>query len=264
MRFKNKTLKTCLIFSCLLCYSSILGSPRINGATFFMEPVKVCNTCCLAKPESLFHFRNGKPRSNCKECHKLICKEYHYTNRAIKSKPVNFIEGEVWAQTLESSQYQVSNLGRVKSLLGNKEWLLTPHVVGRYGHVEILGKQKKVHRLVGVVFIPNPQNLPQINHKDGDKMNNAAINLEWCTPSQNQLHAYRTGLSKRNFGINNKTSKQIDQFTLSGAFVRTWGSASEAIIDGFHDSGIIKCCKGKWQYYKKFMWRYSKHQLNER
>lgn len=56
------------------------------------------------------------------------------------------------------------------------------------------GKTVKVHRLVAETFIPNPNNLPQINHKDGNKQNNCVKNLEWCDNSYNQIHAHKTGL----------------------------------------------------------------------
>ena len=67
-----------------------------------------------------------------------------------------------------------------------------------YKQVQIMRKGKRytryVHRLVAECFIPNPDNLPEINHKDGDKNNNSVDNLEWCNHSENLIHAYKTGL----------------------------------------------------------------------
>ena len=103
--------------------------------------------------------------------------------------------------------YEVSNLGRVKSL-GRidrfyrrwKSCILKPHTVGKnYLAVSLSNGGKvrsiRIHRLVAEAFIPNPSNKPQVNHKDGNKANNAASNLEWSTNSENQLHARETGLN---------------------------------------------------------------------
>ena len=65
----------------------------------------------------------------------------------------------------------------------------------------------RIHRLVAEAFIPNPDNLPEVNHKDGDKTNNQVSNLEWCTHSDNLKHAYRTGLEKVVYGTDHHRSK---------------------------------------------------------
>lgn len=91
--------------------------------------------------------------------------------------------------------YCVSEGGHIKSFKRNRELFLTPYI-DRYGyHVVNLcaGKKRKaqkVHRIVAQAFIPNPDKKPQVNHKDGDKLNNSVENLEWCSASDNKQHSY--------------------------------------------------------------------------
>lgn len=93
--------------------------------------------------------------------------------------------------------YKISDLGNVKSIYSNK--ILKPSV-DKYGYVRFSAtknkKQKtlRIHRLVAELFIPNPNNLPQVNHLDGIKTNCTKSNLEWSTDSNNKLHAYANGL----------------------------------------------------------------------
>lgn len=95
-----------------------------------------------------------------------------------------------------------------------------------------LTKRKKmrtlsVHRIVALHFIPNPHGYKEVNHKDGDKLNNHVSNLEWCTKSQNTKHAYDTGLRKQRSGQGSKfTKEQVEQMRrLSDAGVKTSGIA---------------------------------------
>jgi hypothetical protein len=101
--------------------------------------------------------------------------------------------------------YQVSNLGRVKSFPcpGNygRSGIRTPitHYKGYKWLYLSKDKEKhnfKIHRLVAMAFIPNPNNYPQVNHKNGIKDDNYVENLEWCNNSQNIQHAYDTGLAQ--------------------------------------------------------------------
>lgn len=109
--------------------------------------------------------------------------------------------------------YKISNLGRVKSLVGfngheyiKREKILKPsrqYVGNNYSrYIVNLSKNKKrksfkIHRLVAKAFIPNIENKMKINHKDGNPLNNKVDNLEWCTQKENIIHAYETGLIKK-------------------------------------------------------------------
>lgn len=97
-------------------------------------------------------------------------------------------------------KYEVSNYGNVRNIKTLK------HIIGDinncgYYRVSLYenGKSKKYfrHRLVAMHFIDNPNNYEFINHKDGDKSNNAITNLEWCTQSYNEKHAFKTGLKQK-------------------------------------------------------------------
>lgn len=106
--------------------------------------------------------------------------------------------------------YQVSNTGKVKSLdrkvkhpKGGDKIVRGKSCGERYnrvGYPEVVlfkegeKKYQLIHRLVALTFVPNEENKPEVNHIDGNKINNNAENLEWCTSSENQQHAYRTGL----------------------------------------------------------------------
>lgn len=78
-----------------------------------------------------------------------------------------------------------------------------------YRHIIVNRKNKNVHRIIAETFIRNPNNLPCVNHKDGNKLNNSVDNLEWCTHSENTMHSYRTGLQTTNrWG---KVAKYVNQ-----------------------------------------------------
>ena len=113
--------------------------------------------------------------------------------------------------------YQISTSGQIKSsdrpvwhgtfMYTRKGTIRKPFDARGYKALNLSKDGKKtfftVHRLVALTFIPNPDNLPEINHKDGNKLNNHVDNLEWCTPSQNTQHAVDTGLLSKQILIEN-------------------------------------------------------------
>jgi hypothetical protein len=163
--------------------------------------------------------------------------------------------------------YEVSNFGRVRRLSGK---VLSPIPRRTSKHVSYaqvgLSKQgvshsTHVHRLVASAFIPNPDNKPQVNHKDGDGLNNTVANLEWATQSENTLHAFhvlgrKTWLEGKK-GALHPTSKAVVQLTLDGDFVRQWGAGRDAGREGFQSGCITRCCQGENRTHKGFQWKYA-------
>lgn len=171
---------------------------------------------------------------------------------------------EIW-KDIEGYEgdYQVSNLGRVKSLPkkcwnGKGYWfkdgrILIP-VKSKKGYLNVWCRKNifKVHRLVANAFIPNPQNLPQVNHIDGDKTNNCVTNLEWVTDGENLLHAYRVLGRRQKIGKNHHNSRAVLQLK-DGKIINSFDSLNEAArTTGAHHSGISMCCSGKIKKHKGY------------
>jgi hypothetical protein len=138
---------------------------------------------------------------------------------------------------VEGFDYEVSNLGSVKSLISGK--ILSPSKSGNYYKVTLYKKGKRncilLHRLVALTFIENVENKPCVNHKNGNKKDNNCENLEWCTASENMIHSYYvlgnipTNIDKiSGFGSDNYRSKKVFQYTKEGALVSDYGGVREA------------------------------------
>ena len=153
--------------------------------------------------------------------------------------------------------YEVSNDGRVRTVehianghtITPRELAIRIYKNQRYARVRLYrdGKPKDyvVHRIVAEAFIPNPYNKPQVNHIDGNRSNNMVENLEWCTASENQRHAYKTGLKDIENTITH-TRKKVRQIDAEGNVIKIWQSMSEAARElGLHVSNISHCCSGR-------------------
>ena len=174
--------------------------------------------------------------------------------------------------------YQASNLGRIRSVDRYKE-VIIKNQYGEYKRTKffksyilkqqtyigykcvqlhINGKYKweKVHRLVAMAFVPNPESKPQVNHIDGNKSNNNVLNLEWCNQSYNTKHAYKNNLIKH-YKI------EINQYDLKGNYIKTWESAKEIEKKlKIKNSQICRCCKNENSTAGGYHWKYKRKEKN--
>ena len=172
--------------------------------------------------------------------------------------------------------YQVSNFGRVKSLDRYvkdtkrncfnfvKGRIMSPSSADKKHYMQVgLSKNNKVihyliHRLVAQAFIPNPNNLPQVNHKDENKENNRADNLEWCTAEYNTNYgtrALRQGIS---------SGKTVYQYNKEGVLENTYHSERYASKEiGVSSTSIHACCVGKIVTVKGYIWSHKELNTEE-
>lgn len=158
--------------------------------------------------------------------------------------------------------YSISDSGEVKNNRTDKTIKQSFYKNGYLGvGIVINGKQKRyrVHRLVAMTFLENPEKKTQVNHKDGNKTNNSVSNLEWATPQENMRHAYANGLKEINYSQKGyKNPKAVIQCDLNGNEIRRYKSIKDAErITGIDNSGIAKACKGIYKTQKGFKWRYA-------
>jgi hypothetical protein len=192
------------------------------------------------------------------------------------------LENEIWKDVVGfEGAYKVSNLGRVKSLPRTSPYPGSANgrrEVGKmlkltlcedgYARVPLSNgtndqKKYRVHRLVAIAFIPNPNNYPNINHVNSDRKDNNISNLEWCTQAQNNLHAYRYGFKrpvKARLGVRGvptKASRSVAQFDLAGNFIRIWACHSQVKRDmDIAASSVSGCCMGRLKTAGGFVWKF--------
>ena len=173
----------------------------------------------------------------------------------------------IWKSILGyDNKYWVSDEGQVISL-GNDKTRKTKILKAgkdRKGYLHIMlckdGKKKTcyIHRLVAEAFIPNPNNLPQINHKnEEDKTDNRTEALEWCDAKYNINYGTRNQRVAEK-KTNGKDSKPVLQFDLQGNFIKEYPSLSEVKRQlGYSTGFLCDCCKGKYNHQGyNSIWKY--------
>lgn len=177
--------------------------------------------------------------------------------------------GEVWKDiTGYEGFYQVSDFGRVRSVDRNVTYkngtvvfyngqLIKP-IKDKKGYYGVglskggLWKRVKVHRLVAKEFIPNLNNLPQVNHKDENKSNNKVDNLEWCTNEYNRGY----GSSK------DRQKRAVLQFDTKGNFIMEYESTAKTVEYGFIQGNVARCARGECNTHYGYVWKYKEDCIN--
>lgn len=188
---------------------------------------------------------------------------------------------EEWKKIDGFEDYEVSNLGRIRSIRKNK--ILKTHIKNGYEYIGLYKNKVhvivRVHRIVAKEFILNPENKPAVNHINGNKLDNRVINLEWVTNSENMIHAFQNELHKpvdkkitsengkklwENYGKAYIESIKIkaNQYDKNHKLIGTWESAEEAqrVLHIFH---VAEAIKGKRKTAGGFIWEKAKSD-NER
>lgn len=156
---------------------------------------------------------------------------------------------EEWKEISGCLGYKISNLGNVKGPRGKLITLQQYKGHGRYWFFRMPHKKftKTIHRLVAEHFVDNPHNYPEVNHKYGDKNDNRAVSLEWCTRSQNMQHAVRTGLKVATG--NRRMFNDLHVQVIKECFQKNFTNVSIARYFNCHQSTIWYLRHGASKYF---------------
>lgn len=166
----------------------------------------------------------------------------------------DFYEISLNGKIRSKDRTMIDKIGRTRSREGK---ILNPDIApnGYYRVTFSINRKRKqfyVHRLIAEHFIPNPKNLPQVNHIDGNKLNNSLDNLEWVTVQDNVIHAYKNGLINHvsgekhfnygKFGAESKKAKPVIATNVITNEKKRYGAIVETVKDGFTKSEVSRCC----------------------
>ena len=214
---------------------------------------KICTKCNVEKSTNLFYVRKigfDKIKSICKECESK--------SKAPKIVLVSDLDGEVWKDVIDYDGiyigvYQVSNFCRLKRIMHRKN--PTSKLINAFvfedGYICVtLAKNGKtkftgIHRLIASAFILNPENKPEVNHKDGNKHNNSIDNLEWNTSIENKKHAFDTGLNEARKGEKSHFSKLTEKEVLEIRSIKGMTKRDIGILYNIGEAAVGKIINRK-------------------
>lgn len=184
------------------------------------------------------------------------------------------LDGEVWKDIPRlDCKYAISNYGRLKSLSRsfvakdgkkyNKPEKIVRLAITRQGYCAFrpsvngfLG-QESIHRLVAEMFVPNPNCLPYINHKDENPSNNIVENLEWCTPKYNSNYGTCQSRRAKTLSDNlNAVSELINQYNVDGSYIRSFRGKKEIVSAGLCYETVRRCCRHLQKRANGFVYRF--------
>lgn len=188
------------------------------------------------------------------------------------------LPGEEWRSLENYDGYLFSSLGRIISFKKRTPKLLSPYIAETRGrkyassHFGKIHRRKSIHRLIALAFIPNPKNLPEVDHINNDGTDNRACNLRWCTHKENMNNPY----TKDNKEIyypraeklrveqnktvnifrcdNREKAKKVAQYK-DGELIRIFDSIGEADRDGFLKTSVSAALHGRLKTYRGYEWR---------
>jgi DNA-binding protein len=185
-------------------------------------------------------------------------------------------ECEIWRPIPDFEQYyEVSNKGSIRSVdrhvvdargsIKSFRGKILKSAKNNYGYLNVclkirgknISKSVLVHRMVAMVFLPNPNHKDTVNHKDFDKTNNEVKNLEWCTHQENMDHMFKGKAPKRYKRGENYFARPVSQFDINGNHIRDYDCIADATDHGFSSSHITRVCKGQRNTHKGFIWKYT-------
>lgn len=160
---------------------------------------------------------------------------------------------EEWKRINNYPNYEISNYGNIRNSITKIK--IIPYKRKGYLFIKVSNTIKRqeyrVHRLVGIYFIANPNNYPDINHKDENKENNHFSNLEWCTKQYNNTYGTRIDKAKQKLFI------KVQKYSKDNIFIEEYNSIDEAgLLNNILPCNISNVLNGKQKTAKGFIWKY--------